>query len=59
MSGPSVPPPRTPLLLPFGPEEYRRRWQRAEAAMRRRGLAAAVVWGRTASTFDRAAMCST
>lgn len=41
-------------LLPFAPAEYARRWQRAEQAMARRGLSAAVVWGRTASTFDRA-----
>ena len=40
--------------LPFARAEYEARWQRAEAEMRRRGLQAAVVWGRTASSFDRA-----
>jgi len=40
--------------LPFPRAEYAARWQRAETEMRRRGLAAAVVWGRTASSFDRA-----
>lgn len=40
--------------LPFPRSEYEARWRRAEAEMRRRGLQATVVWGRTASTFDRA-----
>ncbi len=54
MTGPSTFSPVAPSLLPFAREEYRQRWARAEAAMRRRGLTATVVWGRTASTFDRA-----
>lgn len=40
--------------LPFTRTEYERRWQRADDEMRRRGLEGAIVWGRTASTFDRA-----
>lgn len=40
---------------PFPNAEYRHRWDRVHDEMERRGLKAAVVWGRTASTFDRAA----
>lgn len=38
----------------FSQEEYQARWQRADAALNRANLDTAVVWGRTASTFDRA-----
>lgn len=38
----------------FPREEYEARWQRVHAEMARRGYDAAVVWGRTCSTFDRA-----
>ena len=38
----------------FSTVEYHDRWTRALAAMKNRGLETAVVWGRTASTFDRA-----
>jgi Xaa-Pro dipeptidase len=39
----------------FPREEYQRRWQRVEAAMRERGLDLAVVWSRSAGTYDRCA----
>lgn len=38
----------------FSQSECEDRWARALEAMRSRGLDTAVVWGRTASTFDRA-----
>lgn len=38
----------------FSRTEYENRWSRALAAMKSHGLETAVVWGRTASTFDRA-----
>ena len=41
--------------LVFSRNEYSRRWTLVEDEMRRRGLDSAVVWGRTASSFDRAA----
>lgn len=40
---------------PFPNAEYRDRWDKVHDEMERRGLQAVVVWGRTASTFDRAA----
>ena len=42
-------------LLVFSNTEYERRWKRVESEMRSRDLETAVIWGRTASTFDRAA----
>ena len=42
------------MIILFSRAEYHHRWSRAFAAMRDRGLETAVVWGRTASTFDRA-----
>ena len=41
-------------LVPFSRSEYERRWQRVADEMARRGLPAAGVWGKTASSFDRA-----
>lgn len=38
----------------FPRTEYEMRWKRADEALEKAGLDAAVVWGRTASTFDRA-----
>ena len=38
----------------FPKEEYESRWSRVEEEMARRGFETALVWGRTASTFDRA-----
>ena len=38
----------------FDAREYENRWSRADAALADAGLENAVVWGRTASTFDRA-----
>ena len=37
----------------FPVEEYEARWQRVHDEMRRRGYDAAVVWGRSAGTYDR------
>ena len=45
----------TKSLLVFSTAEYESRWKKVEAEMSSRGLEAAVIWGRTASTFDRAA----
>lgn len=42
-------------LLIFSAGEYANRWRRIETEMHLRGLETAVIWGRTASTFDRAA----
>ncbi len=42
-------------VVPFSSAEYGDRWRRAEAALASRALDCAVVWGRSASTFDRAA----
>lgn len=42
-------------MMIFPPEEYHTRWQKVAEAMIRRELRTVVVWGRTASTFDRAA----
>lgn len=39
----------------FPKDEYELRWQRVHAEMERRGIETAVVWGKTAGTFDRAA----
>ncbi|WP_282604338.1 M24 family metallopeptidase [Pelagibius sp. Alg239-R121] len=41
-------------MLIFSSSEYESRWKRADRALAAEGLEAAVVWGRTASTFDRA-----
>lgn len=38
----------------FPVEEYEDRWVRVEKEMARRGFDAAVVWGKTAASFDRA-----
>ena len=38
----------------FSRDEYADRWSKVSASMQERGLDIAVVWGRTASTFDRA-----
>ncbi len=38
----------------FSSQEYADRWSRVSASMAERGLDVTVVWGRTASTFDRA-----
>jgi Xaa-Pro aminopeptidase len=37
----------------FPQEEYEERWRRVHAEMRRRGLGAAIVWGRSNQTYDR------
>ena len=42
-------------LLVFSATEYESRWKKVEMEMSIRGLETAVIWGRTASTFDRAA----
>ena len=42
----------TSLYFPL--DEYRLRWSRVEQEMKRRGIQAAVVWGRTSASFDRA-----
>lgn len=39
----------------FPRQEYEARWQKAQDAMSALGLETVVIWGRTASTFDRAA----
>lgn len=39
----------------FPQEEYTDRWRRAEEAMRRQSLEIAVVWSRSAGTYDRCA----
>lgn len=39
----------------FPRQEYEKRWQKAQDAMSALGLETVVVWGRTASTYDRAA----
>lgn len=45
----------TERLLVFSDAEYKSRWKKVELEMVSRGLETAVIWGRTASTFDRAA----
>ena len=45
----------TERLLVFSDTEYESRWKKVELEMISRGLETAVIWGRTASTFDRAA----
>ena len=45
----------TERLLVFSDAEYTSRWKKVELEMVSRGLETAVIWGRTASTFDRAA----
>ena len=42
-------------LLVFSAAEYESRWKKVEMEMSARGIETAVIWGRTASTFDRAA----
>lgn len=42
-------------LLVFSDTEYESRWKKVELEMISRGLETAVIWGRTASTYDRAA----
>jgi Xaa-Pro aminopeptidase len=37
----------------FPIEEYHQRWQQVEAEMKRRGIATAVVWGRSGGTYCR------
>lgn len=37
----------------FPPEEYEARWKQVEAEMEKRGFEHAMVWGRTAGTFER------
>jgi len=46
--------PGSVAILPFSRAEYEARWARVKAEMVRRGLGVAVVWGKTASSFDRA-----
>src|SRR5580698_10020825 len=41
------------LTLPFRREEYEARWSAVQEHMRRRGLEAAVVFGRSGDNFDR------
>ena len=38
----------------FPKDEYELRWRRVHDEMQRRGIETAVVWGKTAATFDRA-----
>ena len=38
----------------FSRQEYEHRWARVQKAMREKDIGTVVVWGRTASTFDRA-----
>ena len=45
----------TERLLVFSDTEYESRWKKVELEMISRGLETAVIWGRTASTYDRAA----
>ena len=45
----------TERLLVFSDTEYESRWKKVELEMISRGLETAIIWGRTASTYDRAA----
>ena len=37
----------------FSRQEYERRWARVQAEMKRRGYDTAIVWGKSAGTYER------